>query len=81
MKKLVSAPALFAGAGVLLIVGVVLAFWYSPVDASSMGFSQKILYYHAPIADGRAGGLRRRLRGRRSRTCARRTSSGTASAT
>ncbi len=50
MKKLLSAPALFAVAGVLLIVGVVLAFWYSPIDASSMGFSQKILYYHAPIA-------------------------------
>jgi len=50
VKKLLSAPALFAVAGVLLIVGVVLAFWYSPVDASSMGFSQKILYYHAPIA-------------------------------
>jgi heme exporter protein C len=50
VKKLLSAPALFAVAGVLLIVGVVLAFWYSPIDASSMGFSQKILYYHAPIA-------------------------------
>jgi heme exporter protein C len=50
VKKLLSAPALFVVAGVLLIVGVVLAFWYSPVDASSMGFSQKILYYHAPIA-------------------------------
>jgi ABC-type transport system involved in cytochrome c biogenesis permease subunit len=51
VKKLVSAPALFIGAGILLVVGVVLAFWYSPVDASSMGFSQKILYYHAPIAE------------------------------
>ncbi len=51
MKKLLSAPALFAGAGVLLIVGVLLAFWYSPTDSSSMGFSQKILYYHAPIAE------------------------------
>ena len=50
MKKLVSAPALFAEAGILLIVGLLLAFWYAPVDASSMGFSQKILYYHAPIA-------------------------------
>jgi heme exporter protein C len=50
VKKLVSTPALFTGAGILLIVGVVLAFWYSPVDASSMGFSQKILYYHAPIS-------------------------------
>ena len=28
-----------------------LAFWYSPIDASTMGFSQKILYYHAPIAE------------------------------
>jgi len=51
VKKLVSAPALFAGAGILLIVGIVLAFWYSPIDASSMGFSQKILYYHAPISE------------------------------
>jgi len=51
VKKLVSAPALFVTAGVFLVVGVVLAFWYSPVDASSMGFSQKILYYHAPIAE------------------------------
>ena len=50
MKKLLSAPVLFAAAGILLVVGVVLAFWYSPIDSSSMGFSQKILYYHAPIA-------------------------------
>ncbi len=50
MKKLVSAPALFIGAGAFLIIGVLLAFWYSPIDASSMGFSQKILYYHAPIS-------------------------------
>jgi heme exporter protein C len=50
VKNLVSAPALFIGAGALLIIGVVLAFWYSPIDASTMGFSQKILYYHAPIA-------------------------------
>jgi len=51
VKKLVSAPALFLGAGAFLIIGVVLAFWYSPIDASSMGFSQKIFYYHAPIAE------------------------------
>ena len=50
MKKLLSAPVLFAAAGILLVVGVVLAFWYSPIDASSMGFSQKIFYYHVPIA-------------------------------
>ena len=51
MKKLVSAPALFAEAGICLIVGLLLGFWWAPVDASSMGFSQKIFYYHAPIAE------------------------------
>ena len=51
MKKLVSAPALFAEAGICLVVGLLLAFWWAPVDASSMGFSQKIFYYHAPIAE------------------------------
>lgn len=50
MNKLTSAPALFAAAGVLLIAGLLLAFLYAPTDASSMGYSQKILYYHAPIA-------------------------------
>jgi heme exporter protein C len=51
VKKLVSAPVLFLAAGALLIVGILLAFWYSPIDASSMGFSQKIFYYDAPIAE------------------------------
>jgi heme exporter protein C len=51
VKKLVSAPALFAEAGICLIVGLLLAFWWAPVDASSMGFSQKIFFYHAPIAE------------------------------
>jgi len=51
VKKLVSAPALFAAAGVLLVTGLLLAFLYSPVDASTMGYSQKIFYYHAPIAE------------------------------
>jgi heme exporter protein C len=51
VKKLVSAPALFAEAGICLIVGLLLGFWLAPVDASSMGFSQKIFYYHAPIAE------------------------------
>ena len=51
MKKLVSAPALFIGAGAFLIVGLMLGFWWAPVDSSSMGFSQKIFYYHAPIAE------------------------------
>ena len=49
MKKLMNAPALFAVAGVLLAVGVVLAFWYSATD-TTLGFAQKILYYHAPIS-------------------------------
>lgn len=49
-RRLVSAPALFVAGGAALAAGLLLAFWYAPVDASSMGFSQKILYYHAPIA-------------------------------
>jgi heme exporter protein C len=51
VKKLTSAPALFAAAGAFLVTGLLLAFFYAPVDASSMGFSQKIFYYHAPIAE------------------------------
>ena len=51
MKQLISAPALFVGAGICLVSGLLLAFLYAPVDASSMGFSQKIFYYHAPIAE------------------------------
>ncbi len=50
MAKLTSAPALFAAAGILLVLGLLLSFLYAPVDASSMGYSQKILFYHAPIA-------------------------------
>ena len=49
-RRLRAAPARVAYAGAALVAGLLLAFWYSPVDASSMGFSQKILYYHAPIA-------------------------------
>ena len=51
MKKLISAPSLFIGAGIFLITGLLLGFWWAPVDSSSMGFSQKIFYYHAPIAE------------------------------
>jgi len=51
VKKLVSAPALFIGAGAFLIIGLLLGFWWAPIDSSSMGFSQKIFYYHAPIAE------------------------------
>jgi heme exporter protein C len=51
VKKLINAPSLFIGAGIFLIVGLLLGFWWAPVDSSSMGFSQKIFYYHAPIAE------------------------------
>ena len=51
MKKLTSAPALFAAAGALLVTGLLLGLLVAPIDASSMGFSQKIFYYHAPIAE------------------------------
>ena len=51
VKKLTSAPALFATAGAFLVTGLLLAFLYAPIDVSSMGFSQKIFYYHAPIAE------------------------------
>jgi heme exporter protein C len=51
VKQFVSAPALFVEAGICLIVGLLLAFLYAPVDASTMGYSQKIFFYHAPIAE------------------------------
>ena len=50
LGRLVSAPALLAYAAVLLPAGAILAFWYAPTDASTMGFSQKIFYYHVPVA-------------------------------
>jgi heme exporter protein C len=51
VKQFVSAPALFVEAGICLIAGLLLAFLYAPVDASAMGFSQKIFFYHVPIAE------------------------------
>jgi len=51
VKQLVTAPVLFVGAGIFLIVGLLLAFLYAPIDASTMGYSQKIFFYHAPIAE------------------------------
>jgi len=50
-RRLVSAPALFAASAAALAAGLLLAFWYAPVDASAMGFSQKIFYYHVPISE------------------------------
>ena len=51
MKQLVSAPVLFVGACIFLVTGLLLAFLYAPIDASTMGYSQKIFFYHAPIAE------------------------------
>jgi heme exporter protein C len=50
-RRAADAPVLFAVAGVLLVGGLLLAFLYAPIDASTMGFSQKIFYFHAPIAE------------------------------
>jgi len=50
-ERLYSAPALFLWAALVLVAGVLLAFLVAPIDASSMGFSQKIFYFHAPIAE------------------------------
>jgi len=49
-RRLVDVPALFAAAGVCLVAGLLLGFWVAPQDAA-LGFSQKIFYYHAPIAE------------------------------
>jgi len=51
VKQLVSAPVLFVGAGIFLVTGLLLAFLYAPIDASTMVYSQKIFFYHAPIAE------------------------------
>jgi heme exporter protein C len=49
-RRLVDVRVLFAASAGTLAAGLLLGFWYAPIDASTMGFSQKILYYHAPIA-------------------------------
>jgi heme exporter protein C len=51
LQRLVSAPALLVYAAVLLAAGAILGFWYAPTDASTMGFSQKIFYFHVPVAE------------------------------
>jgi heme exporter protein C len=48
-RRLVDVPVLFLAAGALLIGGLLLNFWVAP-DEEVMGFSYRILYYHAPIA-------------------------------
>jgi heme exporter protein C len=49
-RRLVDVPVLFVGGGLCLIAGVLLAFLVAPNDVG-LGFSQKILYFHAPIAE------------------------------
>jgi heme exporter protein C len=51
LKRFVTAPALYAAAGAFLATGLLLAFLYAPTDSSTMGFSQKIFYYHVPISE------------------------------
>jgi heme exporter protein C len=49
--RLLSPAVLFAAAGLLLVAGFLLAFWYAPTDSSTVGFSQKVFYFHAPVAE------------------------------
>ena len=48
---LATTTAILAAAGVALVAGLVVGFWIAPTDASTLGFSQKIFYFHAPIAE------------------------------
>jgi heme exporter protein C len=51
LRGLVSTSALYVWAALLLGTGVLLTFLVAPVDASGLGFTQKIFYFHAPIAE------------------------------
>ncbi len=51
IRRLVSTELLFVYAALLLGAGLLLAFWVAPVDSSTMGFAQKIFYFHVPIAE------------------------------
>ena len=48
---LATTTAILAAAGVALAAGLVVGFWFAPTDASTLGFTQKIFYFHAPIAE------------------------------
>ena len=43
--------AVLAAAAALLLADVLVGFLVAPTDASTLGFSQKIFYVHAPIAE------------------------------
>jgi len=49
--KLATTTAILAAAGALLTVGLAVGFWVAPTDASTLGFSQKIFYVHAPLGE------------------------------
>jgi heme exporter protein C len=49
--RLATTGAILAAAAALLAAGVLVGFWIAPTDASTLGFSQKIFYIHAPIAE------------------------------
>ena len=51
LARVASAPLLLAAAGACLALGVLLGFLWAPTDASTMGFSQKIFYFHVPVAE------------------------------
>lgn len=51
LRAAVATRLLFVWAAVLLAAGLLLAFIVAPTDASSMGFSQKIFYFHVSIAE------------------------------
>jgi heme exporter protein C len=49
--KLATTTGILVAAAVTLAAGLLLGFWLAPTDASTLGFSQKIFYFHAPIAE------------------------------
>ena len=64
-RRLTSPVALFAEAGVLLVAGFLLAFWYAPTDSLHHGLQPEDLLLpraHRRVGPGR---LRHRVRGRR----------------
>jgi heme exporter protein C len=51
VPKLAITTAILVVAGLALAACLVVGFWIAPTDASTLGFTQKIFYIHAPIAE------------------------------
>jgi heme exporter protein C len=49
--RVTTTTAVLAGAAAFLLADVLVGFLVAPTDASTLGFSQKIFYLHAPIAE------------------------------